>query len=214
MNEQQLTEMNNQLTLARARTSAAKARLDQVKQVQLSKDGVGAFPEAVQSQTITALPSQYAEVMRREAEQMTSLGSRHPAILEIQAEAERLRRVINDEINRIAISARTEYDSARENEATIASNVEKLKNGAVSTNEAMVALRELDRDVQANRAFYEAFLVRARETGEQEQIDTKNIRVISPAGIPLYRSFPPSNRLLAAASLLFGIAAEIGIVLA
>ncbi len=214
VNEQQLTEMNNQLTLARARTSAAKARLDQVKQVQLSKDGVGAFPEAVQSQTITALRSQYAEVMRREAEQMTSLGSRHPAILEIQAEAERLRRVINDEINRIAISARTEYDSARENEATIAGNVEKLKNGAVSTNEAMVALRELDRDVQANRAVYEAFLVRARETGEQEQIDTKNIRVISPAGIPLYRSFPPSNRLLAAASLVFGIAAGIGIVLA
>ena len=214
VNEQQLTEMNNQLTLARARTAAAKARLDQVRQVQLSRDAVGAFPEAIQSQTITALRSQYAEVMRREAEQTTSLGSRHPAILEIQAEAERLRHVINDEVNRIALTARTEYDSARDNQATIAADVEKLKSRAVTTNEAMVALRELDRDLQANRAVYESFLVRARETGEQERIDTKNIRVISPAGLPLWRSFPPSNRLLALAALVFGIAAGAGIVLA
>ena len=116
VNEQQLTEMNNQLTAARARTAAAKARLDQVQQVQLSKNEGGAFPEAVQSQTITALRSQYAEVMRREAEQMTSLGARHPAVIEIQAEAERLRRMIDDEVHRLVISARTEYEGARANE--------------------------------------------------------------------------------------------------
>jgi uncharacterized protein involved in exopolysaccharide biosynthesis len=114
VNEQQLTEMNNQLSAARARTAAAKARLDQVRQVQLTKNEFGAFPEAVQSQTITALRSQYAEVMRREAEQMTSLGARHPAVIEIQAEAERLRRMVDDEVHRIAISARTEYESARQ----------------------------------------------------------------------------------------------------
>ena len=202
VNEQQLTELNNQLGVARARTAAAKARLDQVEQVQLSKDEIGAFPDAVQSQTITALRSQYAEVMRREAEQMTSLGNRHPAVIEIQAEAERLRHMIDDEVHRIALSARTEYEGARANEETLAANLEKLKGNAVTTNEAMVTLRELDRDVQANRAVYEAFLVRARETGEQERVDTKNIRVISRAEPPLHRSFPPSNLLIAVGALL------------
>jgi uncharacterized protein involved in exopolysaccharide biosynthesis/Mrp family chromosome partitioning ATPase len=214
VNEQQLTEMNNQLTGARARTAVAKARLDQIQQLQLAKNEAGAFPEAVQSQTITALRSQYAEVMRREAEQMTSLGSRHPAVIEIQAEAERLRRMIEDEVHRIALSARTEYESARGSEATLAANLDKLKSNAVSTNEAMVTLRELERDVQASRAVYEAFLVRARETGEQGRLDTKNIRVISPAEIPLRRSFPPSNLLLAVGALLFGVAAGTGIVIA
>ncbi len=214
VNEQQLTEMNNQLSAARARTAAAKARLDQVQQVQLTKNEFGAFPEAVQSQTITALRSQYAEVMRREAEQMTSLGARHPAVIEIQAEAERLRRMVDDEVHRIAISARTEYESARANEETIAANLDKLKSNAMTTNEAMVTLRELERDVQANRAVYEAFLVRARETGAQERLDTKNIRVISQADIPLRRSFPPSNLLLAVGAILFGMAAGSGIVFA
>jgi polysaccharide biosynthesis transport protein len=212
VNEQQLSELNNQLGMARARTATAKARLDQVEQLQLSKQEIGAFPEAVQSQTITALRTQYAEIMRREAEQMTSLGSRHPAVIEIQAQSERLRRMIEDEVHRIALSARSEYESARANEEMLAGNLEKLKNNAITTNEAMVSLRELERDVAASRAVYEAFLVRARETGEQSRLDTKNIRVISRADPPLRRSFPPSNLLLAAAALFFGVSAGTAVV--
>ncbi|HXX03131.1 MAG TPA: exopolysaccharide transport family protein [Xanthobacteraceae bacterium] len=212
VNEQQLTELNNQLGVARARTAAAKARLDQVQQAQMSKDEVGAFPEAVQSQTITALRSQYAEIMRREAEQLTSLGERHPAVIEIEAQAARLRRMIEDEVRRIALSARAEYESARGNEEALAANLEKLKSNAITTNEALVTLRELERDVLTNRAIYEAFLVRARETGEQERLDTKNIRVISRAEMPLYRSFPPSNMLLALGAMLLGVIAGTGLV--
>ncbi len=213
VNEQQLSELNNQLGIARARTAAAKARLDQVEHVHVSQDDIGSFPEAVQSQTIAALRTQYAEIMRREAEQMSSLGPRHPAVIEIQAQAERLRHMIENEVHRIALSARSEYESARANEATLASNLEKLKGNAVTTNEAMVKLRELERDVVASRAVYESFLVRARETGEQERVDTKNIRVISPAEPPARRSFPPSNTLLAVGALLIGIASGTGIVL-
>ena len=211
VSEQQLSELNNQLGVAHARTAAAKARLDQVERLQLSKDETGAFPEAVQSQTVAALRSQYAEVMRREAEQMTSLGQRHPAVIEIQAEAARLHKMIDDEVHRLALSARSEYESARANEAALAASLETLKNRAVTTNEAMVT--QLERDVQASRAVYESFLVRARETGEQERLDTKNIRVISRAEPPQGRSFPPSNFLLAVGALLIGVGAGSAIVI-
>lgn len=213
VNEQQLADLNNQLAAVRARTAAAKARLDQIEAVQRSKTDVGAFPEAVQSQTITALRSQYAEVMRREAEQTTSLGDRHPAVIEIQAQAERLKRMIGDEVNRIALAARTDYESARTNEDLLTRNVDALKQSTLATNAAMVTLRELERDVQASRAVYEAFLVRARETGEQERLDTKNIQVISKADLPMNRSSPPSSSLIALAALFLGVAAGAGLVM-
>ncbi len=211
VNEQQLSELNNQLGTARARAAQAKARLEEVERLQRTKGDVGAVPEAVQSPTITALRGQYAEIVRREAEQMTSLGARHPAVIEIQAQADRLRRMIEEEVNRTALSARSEYESAHANEDMLARSLEALKHNAVVTNEAMVTLRELERDVQASRAVYEAFLVRARETGEQERLDTKNIRVISRADLPLHRSFPPSNLILAVAALALGIGAGIAI---
>jgi uncharacterized protein involved in exopolysaccharide biosynthesis/Mrp family chromosome partitioning ATPase len=213
VNEQQLSDLNNQLAAARGRTGAAKARLDQVEVVQRAKGEIGAFPEAVQSPTITALRTQYAEIMRREAEQMTSLGERHPAVIEIQAQAARLRRMIDEEINRLALSARAEYESAKSGEDSLARNVEALKQNAMTTNSALVPLRELERDVQASRAVYEAFLVRARETGEQELVDTKNIQVISKADMPLVRTWPPSNTILALGAVFFGFAAGTGFVM-
>ena len=213
VNEQQLSELNNQLGTTRARAAEAKSRLDQVERLQRIKGDVGAVPEAVQSPTITALRTQYAEVLRREAEQMTTLGARHPAMIEIEAQAERLRGVIADEVNRVALSARAEYESAKANEDMLAHSLEALKHNAVVTNEAMVTLRELERDVEVSRSVYESFLVRARETGEQEQLDTKNIRIISRADLPLRRSFPPSNTILALAALILGIAAGVGIII-
>jgi uncharacterized protein involved in exopolysaccharide biosynthesis/Mrp family chromosome partitioning ATPase len=213
VNEQQLTGLNSQLSLARARTSEAKARLDQVESVLHSKIPIGAFPEAVQSQTITMLRSQYAEIMRRDAEQKSSLGERHPAVIEIEAQGARLQKLIEDEVNRIAASDRAEYERAKADEDMLSRQVDALKNTAVSTNESLVGLRELERDVQASRAVYESFLVRSRETGEQEQVDTKNIRIISKADRPLYRSSPPPSLILGLAAMLLGFASGVGIVI-
>jgi Mrp family chromosome partitioning ATPase len=83
----------------------------------------------------------------------------------------------------------------------------------MTTNEALIPLRELERDVQASRAVYEAFLVRARETGAQERLDTKNIQIISKADLPQRRSSPPSSLLVALAAVLVGAAAGTGLVL-
>ena len=213
INEQQLTNLTTQLSAAHGRTAEAKARLDQIETVQKTKTAIGSFPEALQSQTITVLRSQYAEIMRKEAEQKAALGARHPAIIEIDAEVARLQKLIDDEVNRIALSARAEYERARTDEDLLSRKVDALKNTTISTNDALVGLRELQREVQANRTVYESFLVRSRETSEQEQVDTKNIRIISKADLPLKRSSPPSSMIVGAAALLLGFAAGVGIVL-
>jgi uncharacterized protein involved in exopolysaccharide biosynthesis len=213
VNEQQLTEVNNQLVLARARTAEARSRFEQVQALQRSGAEVGAVPEAVQSQTITALRAQYAEVARREAEMVMRLGTRHPSVSEIEAQLRGLRRLIAEEVNRIAEAARNEYERARASEESLAASLDSLKRSAITTNEALVALRELDRDVQASRAVYESFLVRARETGEQERLDTRNVRVISAADLPLRRSWPPGNVPLALLALVIGTAAGVGMAL-
>ena len=134
-------------------------------------------------------------------------------MIEIHAQAERLKRMIGDEVNRIALAARTDYESAKTNEDLLTRNVDALKQSTLATNAAMVTLRELERDVQASRAVYEAFLVRARETGEQERLDTKNIQVISKADLPMNRSSPPPSSLIALGALLLGVAAGAGLVM-
>jgi succinoglycan biosynthesis transport protein ExoP len=151
--------------------------------------------------------------MRRDAEQKSSLGERHPAVIEIEAQGARLQKLIEDEVNRIAQSDRAEYERAKADEDMLSRQVDGLKNTAVSTNESLVGLRELERDVQASRAVYESFLVRSRETSEQEQVDTKNIRIISKADLPIDRSSPPPSLILGLAAMLLGFASGVGIVI-
>jgi succinoglycan biosynthesis transport protein ExoP len=51
-------------------------------------------------------------------------------------------------------------------------------------NEAEVQLRELERDAASKATIYEAFLTRAGVVTERQQLDTTNIRVMSPATVP------------------------------
>jgi uncharacterized protein involved in exopolysaccharide biosynthesis len=72
-------------------------------------------------------------------------------------------------------------------------------------------LRELEREVDASRAVYESFLVRARETREQERLDTVNVRVLSDAQPPLDRSWPPRRLVLLLAALAAGLLGGVGL---
>jgi uncharacterized protein involved in exopolysaccharide biosynthesis len=67
-----------------------------------------------------------------------------------------------------------------------------------------VALRELERDAASKTAIYEAFLSRAKEVTEREQIDTTNVRVISPAVPPTERSWPPKTVIMLMVGALGG----------
>jgi succinoglycan biosynthesis transport protein ExoP len=182
-----------------------KARYEEIARLQRPGTDPGAIAEAVQSPTIAALRTQLAEAARREAELVTTLGLRHPQVSEIRAQVRNLRSMIVEEVGRIAAAARNDYARARKSEQALAANLETLRGELGSTNEAIVRLRELMRDVQASRTVYEAFLVRTREVSEQERLDTANVRVISRAEPPLNRSFPPRTLILLIAGLILGV---------
>lgn len=210
VSENQAVEINSQLTFARAKTAEKKARYDQVRQLQRSGSELGSVTDAVQSPTVSALRTQYAEVARRESELTASLGPRHPRVVETKAELARSRALVGSELGRLAQSSRNEYEQAKASEASLARSLDVLKGELLRTREAFVRLRELERDAEAKRNIYEASAVRARELSEQEFVDTTNVRIISAAEPPRKPSWPPSRLLLLAFGLFFGVAAGTG----
>ncbi len=210
VNEQQLSEMTLQLNGARAKTAEARARYEQIASARRSGVASGATPEAVLSQTIGQLRGQYAEVARQRAELGAVVGPRHPSIATLDAQLQGGQKLINEELSRIADAARSALERAQANEQTLEANLEASKQNAVSTNQASVQLRELERELEASRAVYQAFLVRARETSEQQSIDNTNARVISKATPPRDKSWPPRLLLLAVA-LMAGLGVGTGV---
>lgn len=197
VNEQQLAELNSQLVVARNDAAKAAELMDQVARLRRAGLEADSLPEALRSETLSRLRSQYAAIRRREASASATVLASHPAMKQIQRELADTKRLISDELGRIADNARLEAERARTNERTLERNFEELKALASSTNERIVRMRQLEREAEANRAVYNAFLQRARELPEMGRVDTVLATVLSPAILPRGPKAPTLLHLLA-----------------
>ncbi|KQP34985.1 GumC family protein [Methylobacterium sp. Leaf100] len=212
--DQQLTQLNAQLAGARVRAADAQARVDGVQRMKEARIDAGATEAALASPAIAALRAQYAELSRKQAELANDLGPRHPQVTSIASQIRLSRQLIEQEITRYGQAARTDLARALATVTALERSFDAAKGNTVGLAQASIRLRELDREVEASRAVYEAFLLRAREIGQQARLDVGNARVITQAVKPIYRSYPPPAITLAlfglVAGLLVGVALTLG----
>ena len=204
ISDQQLSASNQRLAAARAATLDAQAKYDQIEASRRAAADNGAIPEALQSPTIANLRAQYAEARKRYAELTSELGPLHPALRQMDKQVEDLRRTVNEEVDRFATSAKNDLTRARDYEASLNKALEAQKRQSNEMSQAAVRLRELERDVEASRDVYQAFLKRSRETEEQESLNTSSARIIGEATVPQRRTFPPAMSVVALVGFLLG----------
>jgi succinoglycan biosynthesis transport protein ExoP len=190
LSERQVAELNQQLILARARTAEARARLDQVRQSSSRAGPTGSLPEALQSQVIASLRAQHAQLASTEAEMRSTYGPRHPALVNVQAQLAKISGQIDREVARVSSGLRNEYEAAKSREQSLEASLTALKQQSASISQATVRLRELEREAQANRAVFEQFLLRFKETSEQQSLQKADARIVSPAATPIRPSYP------------------------
>ena len=204
VNEQQLSELSTQLVTAQLRTSELRARYEQIEQILRSGSLPDATMEAIQSPLIAQLRGRYAEVKGIEDDLATKLGTRHPELGAVRAQSANLRQRIGDELRRVAASARSDYERSAANRDALSARLTELAGRSNTVNGLLVRLRELEREAQASRGIYESFLNRVRETREQQEVDTGNTRIISPA-------VPPQRPAGLPAIVLLGVAGVVGL---
>jgi uncharacterized protein involved in exopolysaccharide biosynthesis/Mrp family chromosome partitioning ATPase len=197
VSDQQLSAMTQRLAAAHALTLDAQAKYDQIEASRRGATDAGAIPEALQSPTIANLRAQYAEARRKYAELASELGPLHPSLKNMEKQVEDLRKNITEELSRFSQSAKNDLTRARDYEASLNKALETQKLQSVDLSQASVRLRELERDVEANRNVYLSFLKRSRETEEQETLNTSAARIIGEATAPQRRIFPPAMSLIA-----------------
>lgn len=212
ISDQQLTELNSRLVLARADLAQRQARYDQVRG--LSRGGKGSVDTAydvLQSSLIQRLREQESIKQRELSEAMKTYGESHPRIIGQRADLDELRGKIAQEVSKIVSALAIEVDTARVGVSTLEREIGELKGTVDSAGTREVELRELERQAETSRALYESFLSRYKRDTEQERIQRANARVLSNAAIPVQPTSPRRMRMLAL-SLLLSIASGLGVV--
>lgn len=188
VSDQELTEINTQLSAAQSRTAALKAQVDQLRKQGGAPD---ATSEAMRSSVISSLRTQEATLVDQLSQLGTELGPRHPSMIAAQQQLRDTRQLIARELGRIVTAAETDYERALANQQALEAKVAGMKSKSLDTDQASVKLRELQRDLEAVRSVYATYLQRAQETREQVNVDSTNARIISSAMPALKKSWPP-----------------------
>jgi polysaccharide biosynthesis transport protein len=208
-NEQQVADLTRELGLARARASEAKARLDQVHVI-AKQNRLEASADALKSPVIERLRTQQADSERELARLSESLGSRHPALIEAQAQNARVKKLIREELSRVQTGIDAEYNAARENAASLERQIDQLKAQSNATSQKLVPLRQMEREVEVLRASYDRF-AKIRDTLTQQESESPPARIVATARPPLYPSNP---RRLVVGLLSLGGGLFVGLALA
>ncbi|CAN7204604.1 GumC family protein [Pararhizobium sp. LjRoot238] len=210
ISDKQLLALNDQVAAVRNRIAEARAKAGVATKTRLNDVLSGAFPEELSSVTLQELRKQYSLARAQLSALEASLGPRHPQRLAAVQSLEVARSEIGNELRRIEAAAQTELQRAIRTEKDLVQQLAVRKAQQVNSSAGFIELRELQRKVNATRTIYESFLKRASETGQEEKLTSKNIRVISQAEPPL-QAKGPSRKLIAVGGLIAGFMAGIGL---
>lgn len=207
--EQQLSELNTRIVIARTELAQKQARLDQVRALLRSRGSLETASDVLQSPLIQRLREQETALLREMSEAIKIYGERHPRMVAFRADLTELRSKIGGEIEKIAASIANDVDVSAAGLRTLEQELDGVRRRANVAGEAEIRLRELERQAEATRELYEAFLARFKRDAEQDRVKRVNARVISrpdPPGGPSYPRRAAMMSMVTVASLAFGVA--------
>jgi succinoglycan biosynthesis transport protein ExoP len=209
VNEQQLAELNSQLTLARAEMARAQARYDLIESLISGKKADAAVSEELNNPVMTELRNKYLKVSKRTAELTTRVGPNHEQVALLRNEMQQYEKQIFDELGRIAETYRSDLHIARSREESLTKSLSNLMGVNASDNRTLVPLREKEREAESIRGLYQNFLQRYQEMTQQQSFPMTEARLITRATRSLYPS-KPRKLLISAISLAGGLCLGIG----
>ena len=190
LNDQQLADLNSKLIAARTDAAEGKARVDFLADLAAGKKTLNSLPDALsKSGMLDALRAKLADASQREADLLARYNSRHPAVVNVEAEKRDIGRSISAESQRVAETVKSDYALAKARLDAMERSMREATGQGELDNDDAVKLRELERTAAVNKTLFEDFLQKAKITNEQSTFRARDVRVIMPAQ-PGGQTFP------------------------
>ena len=188
LTSEQLSDLTGLVVSARAARKEKEARIRYIEGLRKQGSKLESLTEVLQSPYMVTLWEEEAELRRREAELKIEFGANHPKIQTLSKEREELNQRIDLEIGRIIANAKNELEVLIAREKSLSVDIDDLENVAMNdantANIASIQLRILEGEAAASRRIYEEFLIRFKETREQEAVVQANTRMVARAQFP------------------------------
>ncbi len=169
------------------------------------------FPQVRYHSIILQLRNRLVQLEATRGEYSQRYKSRHPRMVQLEAEIETSKAGLREEIAKIVEGLRREYDLARESEENLRRELEKQKSLFFTMEKKINDIEGLKTKVNIDQEVQQALLSRVSETTMTKGIEVTNIRVINQAETP-HQPFKPRKTFNLFLSLVFGTAGGIAVI--
>ena len=196
---QQLSELNSQLIIAAADRAQKESAVRELQNLVKLPGALESARGVAGTPLIQTLRGQEAELLRRQAELSTRYKPEHPTMVNLKAQIDDIHQKILQEANNGIRAAADELTAARAKEASLRTTLNSLTHSTAEQDKAQVQLAELEREAQANKALYEDFLNRFKQTSVQQDIQQADARAVATATPPGGPSYPNTSLYMSVA---------------
>ncbi|MFT5116981.1 MAG: succinoglycan biosynthesis transport protein ExoP [Kiritimatiellia bacterium] len=206
---EQLTESLVQATRAK---NDANALTKQISKGRLPLDRLLSLPAISNNTVVQSLMESQIQAKRLVAELSKRYGEKHPKMLFAMSDVTQADEELRVQVNNISKGLEISYSAAQDSERALRQQIANVKNRLQKVSRKEFSLRELEREVEANRQVYEVFLNRGKETSETANLKSVYARVIDMA-LPADHPSKPEKKKIVMVAVLFSAMFAAGVVL-
>lgn len=196
LTQEEISNLNMQMAQAKAAQAEAEAQV-RTARAQLAAGSNGSdVTGALASPVVTSLRAQRATISTHVAELSQKYGPLHPDLLKAKQQLVEIDSEIQQAVNRTISGLEAQTRIAKERTDSLQATLNKTRGALESNNRTSVELNALQRNADAERALYEAFLTRAKQTAADQGLEGADARILSRATIPTHPSAPNTSILL------------------
>jgi polysaccharide biosynthesis transport protein len=190
LTSQQLSDVSSQLMKAKSEQAGLQAKKEQITDFIKENIPLDSISSIQNVRILNILKESEIRLLTDLSQLKTKYGINHPKILALQAE---INEVGAKKRHEIKIITQTISSSIKENSAKIElleKSLYELEEKRRKENYAAIGLKELQREVDANKSLYNAFLKSYKKSKLLPDISPSNIKIISLAHTPLHPKGP------------------------
>lgn len=208
-----LKELSTQVTQAKSARLRLESDLEHVRKIPASD-----VESLLQVGSVIAIP-QVASIREQLVKAETDLSAlqkrylyKHPKQIAAVTQIDHLKASLHETLQGASNILERQYESAKDTELKLTQALEEQEKSALALNKIAIPYNVLARDVETDRAMYDAVITRLRETTITLGIEKSPFRVIEEPMAARFPSKPEKSRVMTLAIVL-GFAAGVFVVL-
>ena len=206
----ELNQITEKLVDARSTRLEVESTYDQLKSLkELNYESLSSLQVIIANPLISRLRETQSNSELKVAELSKRYGPKHPKMIAAQSDLNAVKESVVSQMKNLATGIENSFATAKAKEASLLRSLDLTKSKMRDINRTEFALGEYVRAAKGDRALYETFFKRIRETSATGDLQTANARIIDAAVVPVHPVKPKKKLIVVlvfVVSLMFGIA--------